>query len=227
MGQWRGRKPSPRVKNPLRLGAAIAAAALGLTLTVTGLGAESRGLIGIRTAALAAPDTAAQSAPSPTIATAAKLENGTDRAKLTFDLSQPIIATAFVLAAPDRIVVDVPEVDFRVDPQAGGGAKSIRSRPGMVKASGLVSSFRFGLFAPGKSRIVIDLAGPARILRAAAEPASDGTSSRLVIELAKTDRATFQATAHNALLATAEAARGAGSAAPVKESPIRARACRS
>ncbi len=92
---------------------------------------------------------------------------------------------------PNRVVIDLPEVDFRIDPQAGNAATRAAS-PGPKRrhqqaadVSGLIASYRFGLFAAGKSRIVIDLAGPARILRAASEPSPDGGKTRLVIELAQ------------------------------------------
>ncbi len=179
-------------------------------LIPTHVHAQSRGLVGIRTAV-----TAPTANPGPTVASAVSLENGTDRAKLSFDLTQPVAATSFVLAAPDRIVVDVPEVDFRIDPRVGD-EKPVHDRPGRARSSGLVASFRFGHFALGKSRIVIDLAASARVLRATAEPTGDGTKSRLVIELARTDPAAFQAAAHTAVLAAAAAANEAEDAAPIK-----------
>jgi N-acetylmuramoyl-L-alanine amidase len=148
------------------------------------------------------------------VASSVSFENGADRAKLSFDLTQPVAATSFVLAAPDRIVVDLPDVDFHIDPQVGAG-KSAYGRPGGGLSPGLVASFRFGHFAPGKSRIVIDLAAPARVLRAIAEPAGNGTKSRLVVELARTDAAAFQAAARNAVLASA-AANAAANPAPAK-----------
>jgi N-acetylmuramoyl-L-alanine amidase len=208
----RGRKPT--VRAPLQLGSAVFLAGFalaGLSATISHLHAESRGLVGIRTALTQA------SAPAPVIASGVNLENSADRAKLTFDLTQPLAAMSFVLAAPDRIVVDVPEIDFHIDPQVGG-AKPVHERPGRPRVSGLIASFRFGLFAPGKSRIVIDLAAPARVVRAEAEPDVDATKSRLVIELAKTDDAAFQTAAHDAVQAAETAANEAERAAPIKDS---------
>ncbi|HLH11029.1 MAG TPA: N-acetylmuramoyl-L-alanine amidase [Methylovirgula sp.] len=129
----------------------------------------------------------------PVAAGSVDLENGPEKARLTFALTRPVKAGSFVLTAPDRLVVDLPQIDFRINPQIGCERK--HRRPGQA---GLISSFRFGLFAPGKSRIVIDLAGPARVVRAESEPA--GTAAHLVIELAKTDRAAFQAAAQRSTL---------------------------
>ena len=85
------------------------------------------------------------------MAVGARLSQDESAAKLVFDLSRPVEATASALASPDRIVVDMPEVNFQLDPSVGrlGGARSNVS---------LVKGFRFGLLAPGKSRIVVDLA---------------------------------------------------------------------
>ena len=74
-------------------------------------------------------------------------------AKLVFDLSRTVDVSASAMASPDRIVVDMPEVSFRLDPSVG--------RVGALRDDSLVKDFRFGLLAAGKSRIVIDLARPA------------------------------------------------------------------
>jgi N-acetylmuramoyl-L-alanine amidase len=174
--------------------------------------AEAKGLVGSR--ALAAvqpkPETQPQTAAIPPAADAAHLEDGTDRATLTFDLTRPVQASAFVMAKPNRVVVDLPDVNFTIDPEIGmPGHKAVghgRHAAHQAAMSGLISSYRFGLFASDKSRIVINLSGPAKIVRIAAEPGEAG-KSRLVIELAKTDRAAFQAAASKAvLLAMAEPA---------------------
>ena len=73
--------------------------------------------------------------------------------KLTLTLSRTVEARAFVMEHPDRAVIDLPEVNFQLGPEAG------------LKREGVVASFRYGLFAPGRSRIVVDLAGPALVDR--------------------------------------------------------------
>src|SRR6516165_175079 len=132
-------------------------------------------------------------------ASAAKVEESGDNARLTFEFSAPVeAAAAFVLAGPDRVIIDLPEVDFHLDPQAGkiGGpgpaAGTRRGRAARVKSTGLIASYRFGLFAPGKSRIVIDLGAPVRILRARSESADENGQTRFVIELCRTDRQSFR-----------------------------------
>ncbi len=192
---------------------------------IAGAHAESRGLVGERALALQLAAAKAEPALLPAVADAVYLEDGGDRAALSFDLNRPVDASAFVLAAPDRVVIDLPEVDFHIAPQAGGSTsqarlvRSIRGRLRPARFSGLVASFRFGLFAAGRSRIVINLAAPAKIQSVAAQRTADGKKAVLVIELAKTDRAAFQAAAQKAVLAAA-AAVAAAEPKPASESAL-------
>lgn len=170
---------------------------------------EAKGLVGSRAFAVVQPKPdRLQAGVIPPAADAAHLDDAADRATLSFDLTRPVQASAFVMAKPNRVVVDLPDVNFTIDPEIGmpGHKSAGHGRHAVHEAvmNGLVSSYRFGLFAADKSRIVIDLSGPAKIVRIASEPGEAG-KSRLVIELAKTDRAAFQAAAGKAvLLAMAE-----------------------
>ncbi|NDA48635.1 MAG: N-acetylmuramoyl-L-alanine amidase, partial [Alphaproteobacteria bacterium] len=114
--------------------------------------------------------------------------------RLTFDISQSVPVTAFVLTDPKRVIIDLPEVSFAPDPvkeRPTGSAKPGQSKTQPNPKSGVILTYRSGLFAPGKSRIVIDLADPARISRAVVEKKDDNQGLRLIIELALTDPATF------------------------------------
>jgi N-acetylmuramoyl-L-alanine amidase len=119
------------------------------------------------------------------VAVDARLADDGGPATLTFDLSLPVEAHAFSMVDPDRIVVDVPEVNFQIDP-AVGRAPQGRSLGKIIK------SFRFGLLAPGKSRIVIDLAAPAQVTGVTTQPIVEGAPpARLRIELSKCERSAF------------------------------------
>jgi len=139
------------------------------------------------------------------MASALRLEQGSDRATLTLELSAPAEATAFVLSEPARVIVDLPQTNFALDPDTGKPAKLL------ARKTDLVASFRYGQLEPGKSRIVIDLAAPAEVLRASCEGKADGDGkARLVVELAKTDEASFRSavqTARARLAALAQASK--------------------
>jgi N-acetylmuramoyl-L-alanine amidase len=116
---------------------------------------------------------------SPTFATAARLGGDESRTRFIVDLSRPVELSAFTLADPYRVVIDLPQVVFHLPPKVG------------EKGRGLIKAFRYGLIMTGCSRIVIDAAGPVRIDKAFVLPASDGQPARLVLDLARIDRETF------------------------------------
>jgi N-acetylmuramoyl-L-alanine amidase len=99
---------------------------------------------------------------------------GGDLRKTRFvaDLSKPVDFRAFTLANPYRVVVDLPEVNFQMPPKLG------------TEGRGLISGFRYGLFNPGKSRIVIDVVKPVAVEKAFVQEAAAGNPARLVIDLA-------------------------------------------
>ncbi|MEJ2123827.1 MAG: AMIN domain-containing protein [Alphaproteobacteria bacterium] len=105
----------------------------------------------------------AQDADASTVANDARLGGDLVRTRFVADLSEAVDFRAFILANPYRVIVDLPEVKFLMP--SGVGAKG----------KGLVSAFRFGLFAPGKSRIVIDVVEPVQIDKAFVRAAENGT----------------------------------------------------
>ena len=120
------------------------------------------------------------------VAVAARLSQDASGARLIFDISQPVEARAYALSSPDRIVVDLPEVAFQLDPSVG--------RIAAVNDDALVKAFRFGPLTAGRSRIIIDLARPACPAEVLAKPIVDGApASRLLIELKPCDSSAFVA----------------------------------
>jgi N-acetylmuramoyl-L-alanine amidase len=99
--------------------------------------------------------------------------------RLAFTLSAPLEPKVTVLEKPDRIVLDLPEVNFQVP---GEAAK---------KGRGLVKSVRYGLIGPARSRVVIELAQPALPGSIVNEPLLGGAATSLSVELRKADRDAF------------------------------------
>ncbi|MGY8662307.1 N-acetylmuramoyl-L-alanine amidase [Bradyrhizobium sp. UFLA05-109] len=122
---------------------------------------------------------AAVSASNFPVVSAARLAGDIKQTRLVLDLDQTITFRAFTLADPYRVVVDVPQINFQLP--AGTGAAG----------RGLVKAFRYGLVMPGGSRIVLDLAGPAKIANSYVLEAANGQPARLVLELEEVDRAAF------------------------------------
>jgi len=127
----------------------------------------------------------------PPVAVAAHLVDEGDSARLTFDLSGPVEARARPITDPDRIIVDFPEVNFQIDPSVG--------RVAAPRSDAVVKAFRFGLFGPGKSRVVIELARPACPVRVTTRAIAKGAApSRLTVELRHCDAEVFAAAARAA-----------------------------
>ena len=88
---------------------------------------------------------------------------------------------AFTLANPYRVILDLPDLTFQLDPAVG------------QKGRGLVTAFRYGLFAEHKSRVVIDTTGPVKIASAAMTRVGSGKAVKLAVVLRPTDAASFGA----------------------------------
>jgi N-acetylmuramoyl-L-alanine amidase len=113
------------------------------------------------------------------IASDARVAGDARQTRFVLDLDKPIQFRAFALADPYRVVVDLPQVSFKL--AAGIG----------VAGRGLVKAFRYGLVMPGGSRIVFDLTGPAKIAKSYVLEAANGQPPRLVLEFEEVDRTTF------------------------------------
>lgn len=112
-------------------------------------------------------------------ATNARLAGDAQQTRLVLDLDRQISVTTFTLADPYRVVIDLPQVTFRLPPRTGDSGR------------GLVKAFRYGLIMQGGSRIVIDASGPVRIEKSFVLAPADGQPARLVVDLAATDRDSF------------------------------------
>lgn len=101
------------------------------------------------------------------------------RTRIILDLERQVNVAISALADPYRLIIDLPQVRFELPEDAGHEGR------------GLVSAWRFGLFAAGKSRIVVDVKEPVAVDKTFVIPAVDGQPARLVIDLVKSTRETF------------------------------------
>jgi N-acetylmuramoyl-L-alanine amidase len=94
------------------------------------------------------------------------------RTRFVIGLERVTEFQVFSLSNPNRVIVELPDLKLQL-PQMTGDA-----------AVGLVQSFRGGLSAPGKMRIVIDVTTPVVVEKAAVEKAKDAPHTpRLVLEI--------------------------------------------
>jgi N-acetylmuramoyl-L-alanine amidase len=109
------------------------------------------------------------------------LQEARGKARLTIELSDPVDVRAFTLVAPNRVVLDMPEVLWRM--------------PREVRPSGRgpVKSYRYGQFRKGDSRFVIDLNQPVKVEMPVVLPPQGGKGFRLQIDLSATSPDVFAA----------------------------------
>jgi len=113
------------------------------------------------------------------LASDVRLAGDDKQTRFIVDLDKKFPIRAFALADPYRVVIDLPQINFRLPAGSGGTGR------------GLIKAFRYGLVMPGGSRIVLDLTGPARIEKVELLEAANGQPPRMVVDLESVDRTTF------------------------------------
>ncbi|MFW6027879.1 MAG: N-acetylmuramoyl-L-alanine amidase [bacterium] len=103
--------------------------------------------------------------------------------RFVIDLAELVDLTYFTLTDNYRLVLDLPELDWQVP---WGTAFS---------GDGLIEAVRFARNKPGHSRVVLDLAGPAKVVGDTWYTLPGGAGHRLVLDLAPSDSDKFARTA--------------------------------
>jgi N-acetylmuramoyl-L-alanine amidase len=97
---------------------------------------------------------------------------------ISIDVSQRVDYRVFFLNEPMRAIIDMPPVGWKL--------------PATVPAPrGLIAGYRYGLFDPDTSRLVLDLASPARVREVRYDLLPGRNEQRLVVELEHTTQAAF------------------------------------
>src|SRR6185312_6417167 len=117
------------------------------------------------------------------VALDARLGGDDKRTRFVVDLSKKVEISAYTVADPYRVIVDLPDVSFDLPANSGKAGR------------GLISAFRYGLIGRGKARIVLDAHGPVKIDKAFVQPAFEDQPARLVLDLVRTDAASFKKSA--------------------------------
>ena len=112
------------------------------------------------------------------VASDVRVGGDANQTRFVMDFDRPVDLAAFTLADPYRVVIDLPQVVFKLH---GAGDKG----------RGLVKAFRYGLIMRGGSRIVIDTTGPVHVDKAFVVDPAEGEPARMVIDLSSVDRETF------------------------------------
>lgn len=104
-----------------------------------------------------------------------------DRTRFIVETSDPVVMRTFTLSNPNRVVIDMPVVQWHLE------------APARPVGNGIVRSYRYGLFRSGNSRFVIDLNAPASVSAPLVIPPAGGYGYRVVIDLFATTQDKFDA----------------------------------
>ncbi|MBT4770763.1 MAG: N-acetylmuramoyl-L-alanine amidase [Rhodospirillaceae bacterium] len=99
------------------------------------------------------------------------------RTRVVLDLTGSVEFSYFILGDPYRVVVDLPEISWEI--------------PGISGVGGVVGQYRYGLFKPGTTRLVLDVKTPVRVKRAFILDPEANAGHRLVLDLETISRAEF------------------------------------
>ncbi|MEZ5756940.1 MAG: N-acetylmuramoyl-L-alanine amidase [Emcibacteraceae bacterium] len=119
-------------------------------------------------------------AASPEIS-AVRLGGDDNKTRFVLEIKGKSAFRTFSLANPNRIVIDLDEVNWKIGP---GGAEGM----------GLINNYRYGLYMPGTSRIVLDLKYPVKIANSFVIKGKAGNPDRMVFDFEKISQASFSST---------------------------------
>jgi N-acetylmuramoyl-L-alanine amidase len=141
-------------------------------------------------------------------ATGVRIGSHGEETRFVVDLSGPVRHRTFAIANPNRIVVDLPHLDWRT------------RQEGPLRRDAVIKTYRFGAFTAGANRIVIELRQPAAIARSFVLPPRGAVKTyRFVLDL--------KPVSQDAFLASVRApARMQRRGAAVRSPPKRRRAAR-
>ncbi len=111
--------------------------------------------------------------------TSARIGGDNQKTRFVLEISGNSSFRTFNIANPNRIVIDLEEVSWKIGP---GGAKG----------AGLINNYRYGLYMPGTSRVVLDLKSPVNITNAFTIKGTGNKPNRLVFDFTKTSQSNFE-----------------------------------
>lgn len=103
------------------------------------------------------------------------------RTRVVIEVDNAVPFSVFTLADPYRVVIDLPEVGWRLPAEP------------LPQNVGLMERLRYGLFKRGNSRLVLDVGGAVQVVRAFRLAPGETPQHRLVIDLTATGRQAFMA----------------------------------
>lgn len=139
---------------------------------------------------------------TPTV-TSLRVGNHPDKIRVVLDMTGPVKHRWFMLESPYRIVVDTSRVNWQLPETTNSTHR------------GVLKAYRFGLYQPNVSRLVLDLNAPAVVSQTLVLEPADQYGWRLVLDLSPSTEAEFKAEVQR----TATAPTDLSYEAPVQKAP--------
>jgi len=100
------------------------------------------------------------------------------KTRFVIDLNKPVTFNVYSLKNPYRVVIELPEVIWRIKKKSRGEGRRI-------------TGYRFGLFRPGQARIVIDLKSPMKVTKSFRLSPQGGRGYRVIIDIVEISNKKF------------------------------------
>ena len=110
--------------------------------------------------------------------TAVRIGGDENKTRFVLEINNDITFRTLSLANPNRVVIDLDEVIWKIGP--GGAA-----------GQGLINNYRYGLYLPGTSRIVLDLKKPAKLSNSFVIKGKGRKADRLVFDFERISQTQF------------------------------------
>lgn len=114
----------------------------------------------------------------PVVAYSARVAGDDHRARLVVDFDRRPHVSVHYVDSPPRILVDLPQTVFAL-------------QKGALAPRGLFDSIRYGAMGPGRSRIVLETKGPARVDMKRFSKGDAGTDARFVLDITRVSQTAF------------------------------------
>lgn len=130
------------------------------------------------------------------------------RTRFVLDLSKAVNVRLFMLDGPYRVVLDMPEVGWRLP------AKPLPAQTGLFR------TMRYGLYQAGQSRMVLETTHPVAVQSAFFLADGNSGVSRFVLDLVSSDHSTFVAGLGRAIPVSATGAGYKAASLPIVGQPV-------
>jgi len=128
-----------------------------------------------------------------TVVSDIRIGHSKNKTRFVIEANKKINYKIFTLANPNRVVIDINEVSWKNN--AGG-----------ARGKGAIDKYRYGLFKPGTSRIVLDLNSPAVIDKSFTIKPRGKNGHRLVVDLKRSNQKKFEKLVRKPAIRTARPA---------------------